>query len=182
MAYRSSVYKTIQRGSISIAAAATTNTATLGTAVDPNYTVVLWCGNTGDSGGVSLGTETPQLTLTNATTITAAIGVAAVTDAIVTPFQTREYWPNEMRQAIQRGTITMATGDTTKTATITAVGSKAYIEWSGFIETSTQAYSASTPNKIYIDVVLTNSTTITLARRTSGTYSFTFVYQVVDPK
>lgn len=174
---RNHVVKIIQRGTIALAAGVATNTATI-VAVNMNNAVVHSAGNTGDSGSASYGTDTIDLQLTNATTVTATNGQLVTTDTITVPYQVIEYFPGVLK-SLQRGTITLTSGQASNTATITQVDTtRAVIVWSGCRETSTNGYG--TPQKVWVDLVLTNSTTVTLARFASGTFTFTVPYQVAE--
>lgn len=77
---------------------------------------------------------------------------------------------------VQTGTITIASGNLTGTATITAVGSGAFLIWQGQNANDTTDNGDATAS-----ITLTNSTTITATRGSTGTAkSMTVNYVIVD--
>lgn len=163
----SSLIKSVQTGTITIAAAGTSNTTTI-TTVIPDNSVVIFGGCT------PTGNDIPnaafcRVDLTNATTVTASRAVASGNgnDVIYTVV---EYWPGVLR-SVQRSTIVVTT-----TATITAVNTaKAYVSSLGF--TTTQATSVDAEHFQLPRVVLTNSTTVT---GTAGAVNATIGFEVVE--
>ena len=76
-------------------------------------------------------------------------------------------------KSIQRGTITMTALETTDTATITAVGTRAYLGFGGYTSDSL------TPGAESCDQILTNTTTVTVNRAIANGDSVV-PYQVID--
>lgn len=79
--------------------------------------------------------------------------------------------------SVQQVSITIASGSTSNTATITAVGALAYIVGQG--ENPSQS-STSSYKSIFSSVTLTNSTTVTASRNSSNTDSVVIKCAVVD--
>ena len=84
-------------------------------------------------------------------------------------------------KSIQRGTISIGTGQSSNTATITAVDTNnAYVEFGGFGGDVGQLASSGL-NKGPVTLYLTNSTTVTAQRDTTGTTdAVTVPYQVIE--
>lgn len=148
-----SLIQSIQRGSITIPAAAASNTATI-TAVDTARTRIVFLGTVmgADAGGAD--NLACRVALTNATTVTASSNSSASVDRIVY-YEVIEYMPGVVR-SVQRGTLaTTASGS--GSATINAVNTaKTMIDNLGFTSTSaTETFSESG-----FRLSLTNSTTI----------------------
>lgn len=154
--YRPTVIKSIQRGTITIAAASLTNTATLSPTVDPANSLLHWLG---ESGTFSTSNRTDPgwagLTFTSGTTITATR--TDTNNPCTVSFEVIEYHPGILK-SVQRGNKTL-TGATT-TVTITSVTTtKAMLEYLGHTgDTALFTVIRHTAN-----MVLTNSTTITMA-------------------
>jgi len=165
-------------------AASTTNTIT---SVDTNYATVqfLGCTNTAsvaiNPGPVRYPTSyKAKMVVTTATTITTSVNA---TDTVYGAPVTNtcngvvvEYLPVLLKQAVQRGTISLAAA-ASNTATITAVGSKAFLVPCGYdinISISTG------PNTWDPKIELTNSNTVTFT--TGAATTGTGCFQVVDPK
>lgn len=77
--------------------------------------------------------------------------------------------------SVQRGTITIASGSTTGTATITAVTDTAWLRYCGATTTATTSRAQGTAS-----IVLTNSTTVTATRKTSSTNTVIVSFEVID--
>lgn len=161
--------KSIQRGTITIGNTATSNTATLATSVDPANSRIryLGCGTNDNT------SPEARVTLTNATTVTATrIGTSNNTTV---SYEVTEYQPGVIK-SVQRGVISMASGNSSGTATITAVDTtKAECECLG--DTTTDAGAPTNPaNNGY--VALTNATTVTATH--GNTYDWSVGWQVVE--
>lgn len=110
------VIKSIQRGTITLAAVAT-NTATI-TGVDlPNSTIRFLGCDINLDGAVSGNFTKVYIELTNATTVTATRANNSQTARV--NFEVIEYYPGVLK-SVQRGLLTL-TGAVTNTAAITAV-------------------------------------------------------------
>lgn len=172
-AYRASLVKSIQRGTITVSAA-TSNTATI-TSVSTANTRLKLLGNTADQNDQDMTRAFCRLALTNATTVTASKGSA--TGANIVSWEAVEYWPGVLK-SIQRGTIVFTNGGTnTPTATITAVTtSKAEID-----DLGVEQGNNGTNTNIFANLVLTNTTTVT-ATRNAPSSTPTRGFQVVEWK
>ncbi len=85
---------------------------------------------------------------------------------------------NYMAQAPQQVSITIASGSTSATATITAVGANAFIIWQG---QHTNVTASTTYNSLIGTLALTNSTTVTATRGASNSDALTIFGVVIDP-
>ena len=163
----------IQRGTITIASASTSNTATIA-AVDLSRTRVVLLGMTDEGSDTTVQKTSMRVALTNATTVTATVDAAGAGNRIVS-FEVVEYVAGSIR-SVQRGTINTGTS-ASGTATITVVNTaRTTLDYLGF----TSPYSgAAVPGHSQCRLVLTNATTVTatglgnLGERTIG-------YQVVE--
>lgn len=164
----SSLIKSIQTVGVSVGASAATATATI-TAVNPNHTILLresWYGNFGV--GNSPGASLSDLTLTNATTVTATVYTTGTgTDSFQRGYVV-EFMPGVLKSA-QYGNITIASSAASATATITAVNTaKALLLFCGHTSTASGAYSATDIKDLSAYMDLTNSTTVTALRPGTG--------------
>jgi hypothetical protein len=154
---RGTSIKLIQRGTIAIAAAGTTGTATI-TAVRPEHSVLKYLGYSNSGDAATILEDNCRLTFTNSTTITATHNTAG--NDIVASFEVVEYWPGVIR-SIQRGTITIVNAAATATATITAVVMlRSSLDDLGY--TFTTATTSGIDSRARF--VLTNETTLTATR------------------
>jgi hypothetical protein len=161
--------KSIQRGTITMAAASISQTATI-TAVAMENSVLLWGGTQSDSGGAA-DTNCVRLTFTNSTTITANCNANSLNDRLIA-YQVIEYHPGVIR-SIQRGTI--STSSPTDTATITAVDmNKSQVFGLGW----TTSTAGTAPATGMASWSLTNATTVTFASIAS--HSRVVGYQVTE--
>lgn len=166
-----SVVRSVQYGSITIAAGATTNTATIA-AVNTANSVCMFLGVTSSS--LSDGQTDPSIyftrvALTNATTVTATKATTDVTYGKIVNFCVIEFAPGVTRQ-IQSGVVSF-TG-TTGTATIVAVDvNKTWLVYGG----STTSYPAASMNTYGVRLSLTNATTVTGDTSSSQTYTAAFM-------
>ncbi len=168
--FSSAAIQSVQDGIVTITN--TTNTATI-TSVTLNNAALYF------GGSITTNTNTlyfsPDLVLTDATTVTANVEAGAFTTKAY--FTVVEFKTGILNSAVQRGTISFASGDTTKTATITGVTtSQTMLLNNGALLGSTTGNSDFWPR-----VTLTNGTTVTAARTTSGTTE-TVSFEVVEFK
>ena len=163
--------ESIQRGTITLAGVED-ETATI-TAVDPNRSVVMNLGN--DSVAANSG-QRPQraftnVTLTDATTVTAAR--EATSGTIILSYVVIQYETGTI--SVQRGEI-IVNGATSNTASINAVDmARSYIVPGGIRGNTTSALWDRT--QLYL--VLTNETTLTATKNTA-TAEAKAVYQIVS--
>jgi hypothetical protein len=155
--------RSIQRGTIAIAAGATSNTATI-SAVDEANTRLVFLGVNSTGEGVAR-EVCCRVALTNATTVTATVNTTGANNRTVS-YEVIEYFPGAIR-SVQRGSATGAT------ATISAVNTnKATLDFLG----STTNSGGADASESVASAVLTNATTVTVTA--SGT--FAVGYQVVE--
>ncbi|MGE3278034.1 MAG: hypothetical protein AB7O67_23225 [Vicinamibacterales bacterium] len=181
--YRPSVIKSIQRGTITLTAAQSSNTATLSTSVTTANALAVFGGFTADTavGFTNASTQKLfiQVVLTDSTTVTASRNAAATTDSVVVPYQVIEFYRFALRQDVQRGVITLS-GATSATATITSVTTaKALLVGAGWTKADATGENS---GRILPNLVLTNSTTVTVATTASATAALTIPWQVAEFK
>ncbi len=175
MAYRASVYKSIQRGTVTLNNALS-GTATLNPAVDMDYATVSLLGYGASSNDQNAEKFVPDIAITNSgTKVTVTLNTVLAVNNVV-PYEVREYWQNELLQPVQRGTIDTSASHT---ATITAVGAKAFTSRNGATNAiNSGSFGAFTP--FWPAVVLTNATTLT-ATVLNG-LDYVARYEVIDPR
>lgn len=168
-----SVIKSIQSGTVTIGASSASGTATI-TSVTTANAILLWNGETTSNASTSLYSGvSATIALTNATTVTATRG-NLIADTVTVSFTVIEFASGV--NSIQSGSITIAAGGTSNTATISAVGANAFVLWLG----ASNVGGGLLYSNIGTSVVLTNSTTVT-ANCQTGLASNTIVgYMVVD--
>jgi hypothetical protein len=161
--------KRIQQGTIAIAGATTTNTATI-SAVSLANTILLWAGtSTTDNTTITVDDGTfAHLTLTNATTVTATRGDAAFTTTI--GYIVLEFFPGVIK-SVQYGTM----AGNGATATITTVNTlKSYVSCLGEYGPTADAAGLAAG---FGTLTLTNATTVTSG---GGTASSVIRFIVVE--
>lgn len=187
------IISAMQSVSISFLDNVSSGTATI-TAVDTTRTIIIPCGSTTNTNSAPSNWNWSNLpfdqnvlwTLTNATTVTVSVpnppnqGFTYVCNAIVYSFP-----KGSLKQGIQRGSITIAQGSTSNTATVTAVGAKGFVIPSGGafnsslgLDTSFTAYDA------FVRLSMTSATVVTLQRANASNSTGTAIigaYQVIDP-
>ncbi len=115
--WRASVVKSLQQGTITIGSGSTSTTATITSVVTANA-VAYWLGQT-DADSSNAQQQLSTITLTNATTVTAARQASAVNLPVVA-YVVVEYYPTIL-VSNQDCSITIAAGTVTNTATISSV-------------------------------------------------------------
>lgn len=165
LSVRGTTIRSVQRGTIAIAPASASNTATI-TSVTVAHSRLRLLGY-GISAASTNDKLSARIVFTNATTITAVVNTA--TDVTVTvSFEVVEYWPGVVR-SIQRGTVA---GNTT--ATIGAVRTEtSEVDWLGG-----SGSDANTNITTVGRVTLTNATTVT--GTSAGGANDTIGFQVVE--
>jgi hypothetical protein len=148
----------------------TSNTATINS-VNTANAVLFWQGET--SAATSTQTDAlARVTLTNSTTVTANVDSSA--NSVTVKCTVVEFAPGSLVSAVQYGTITISSGNTSNTATISSVTtSQAVVLFLGITTDGT------TIPEGYSSVTLTNGTTVT-ANRNSNTNSSTIGYVVCE--
>jgi hypothetical protein len=172
--YRPSIVRSIQRGSISMAAAVASGTATITAVTSLNWSRLRHLGCYNNDTGASNTVSMTYLAFTNTTTITAT-RLAGTGTTMTCGFEVTEYYQDVLKQAIQRGTISIGAG-ASNTATITSVTTG---------KTELDFLFNSAPNDTnshgWFVCDLTNATTVTCTRGTGGT-STTVSWQAVEWK
>lgn len=170
---RASIIKQIQYGSISIGAAASSNTATI-TAVTTANCLIFWNGAYNGTASTNQN-MIADVVLTNTTTVTATR--SSTSDTCVARFVVVEFVPGVLT-SVQRGTITIASGSTSNTATITSVSENvAFFNCLGFRNNNS---SNERIDSAFATVDLTDATTVTAARTTNDTFDTIVGYQVAE--
>lgn len=168
--YRASIIKSIQRYQLVVTNSLSTTQAI--TAVNTSYTTVNYLGASTTSASSDVKNGLIKLVLTNSTTVTATMDTVNAT-AITVSMEIVEYYPNILKQAVQRGSITAANG--TATAAITAVVRAKAIVVSGGFTAPTDPAQANT-YQCYLSIPST--TTVGVTATVAG--GFSVAYQVVE--
>lgn len=164
-----SLIKSIQTAEITIAAAGTSNTATINAVTTANSTIFYGGFRTANNTLMDASKQLVLFTLTNSTTVTAATSAADAANARIARFTVVEWQPWAIK-SVQSGTITL-NGVTSNTATITAVNTaNAFVIYQG----SNFTTNNNELNAIFGRLTLTNSTTVT-ADKTDATTNSTIV-------
>lgn len=154
-----SLVKQIQRGTITIANGASTNTAALSPAVDVSTSRIRFLGCSTNDGTSSMG----RIALTNGTTVTATR--AGANNSTLVSYEVTEYWPGVLKQ-VQRGTIALPAATASATATITT--STALASEVDYLGSTVADAGAPTNQENNNRLTLTNATTVTAARSSSS--------------
>jgi len=170
---RSSLIKSVQRGTGSYA-----STVTIASVV-PENSLLFYSGNLFSANNDNKQYWFQRVSLTNATTLTFTLtGGAGTTTA---GWQVIEFPPGVLK-SVQRGTITLAAGAGSGTATITGVDtakSVVNILGSSNNDTVTGGYAGGQETTSY--AVLTNATTVTATRNAAaGAIAMVVSYEVVE--
>lgn len=174
--YKAAVLQSLQTVNFSVFTANTSDTFTI-SSVNTANTVLIWGGQ-----------RTPQpsensaylnVQLTNSTTLTftrgggTAGGIRAATISVV------EFASGVMK-SMQRGTISLGSGQTSNTATISSVGtSKSFVNYCDFNNNGASGGSEDF-SQIFPTLALTNSTTVTAARGATSTSTTVASYEVPE--
>lgn len=173
----SSLVVSIQPISITIANSATSGTATI-TSVNTSNAVLFYNGQSNNAATSSPDVGMARIDLTNATTVTATRQSQNGSDTITIKGTVVEF-SSAAIQSIQAGTITIGSGNTSNTATITSITTaNAFVIYLGVSGTST---TANTGPRYQTRLTITDATTVTASRNT-GTDAVTVGYMVVELK
>jgi len=153
----------VQRDTITIAAGATSNTATLAIPVDPNRSRLVFCGVSAPAADLAESAAC-RVTFTNSNTITGAVNTTGSGNRIIS-FEVLTY-PAGVIRSIQRDTS--ATG----TKAISAVGDRATIDYLGHTTTSASPGTG----EALASVRISSTIQVTIAGAGSNTVGF----QVTD--
>lgn len=187
--YAPTPIKSIQRGTISLTTADFSVNATI-TAVIANNAYVEFGGFSGDGGrdatsGLRMGTV--LLKLTNGTTVNALRNSTGVTDTVSVPWQVIEYRAGILKQAVQRGVVSInpgGTSATSATATITSVTTtKAILVYCGYNSNEAGGWNGAAQSRWWPWLELTNATTVTGNIKSNAVnQQIDLPYQVVESK
>lgn len=167
-----SVVKSVQQGSTTMAAAATSNTTTI-SSVDTANSVVFHLGHSTTLTTFSTTSIFGTVTLTDATTITVNRGASS--NALTVGWVVLEFNPGYIK-SLQTRTVTLTSNTTSSTDTITSVDTaNSFIVYQGVL----CAGSTIQTNWFYT-TVLTSSTQVTLTRSNTSTTSRTARFTVVE--
>lgn len=177
-ASRAGIIKSIQQVAVTINNASSSGTATI-SSVDTSKTLLIWDGRVSADSGVAnpqSDSYDARITLTNATTLTAN---RFSTSNNVTIYVTVVEFKTAAVTSVQYGTITVSSG-TSNTAAISSVTtSRALCVYLGHHRTTSLGGGNSIPQSEYA-VELTNSTTVTASKNTSGGDPFILSYCVIE--
>lgn len=169
--FRSAVVNSIQRGTIAIASASTSNTATLGTAVGGNAFVVL-TGTTSPDTALAYNKILGAITLTNSNTVTASSNGTA---NIVVGYVVIDLTSVAIASIEQRHHVNAATTATSYTDTITSIDpNRTLVFMGGFTTANGSRFNAGH------NIVLTNATTVTMTRIGVTSIASDLYYTVVQ--
>lgn len=181
------VIKSIQRGVITIAAGSASNTGAI-TAVDPNYAVVRFLGQSGVYTVNATSTDRAdwafcQIVLTTGILLTATRGNNGAADPLTVAYEVIEYTPAALRSPVQRGSITIASGSNTNTAAITAVDTaKSMLEYGSNLSSNSGVFAGAIHflSNNFARLFLTSGILITATRGNNSGFDLTVPYQVVE--
>ncbi len=160
----------VQRGTISIASASASNTATI-SSVTTSRAVVLRGGYTTNNGAITASVYT-NLELTNGTTVTAARD--STTGTVIAAYSVVEFASNLVK-SVQHRSVTMATSSSSPTDTISSVAfDNTWFIYNGGIS------GISAPNSALHGLFVNRTTTVTLIREGVSTTSRTVKYIVLE--
>lgn len=168
-----SIIKSVQQVAITIAAGATSGTATIASVVTGN-SCVEHNGSLNPLANAFSYSILSDVTLTNSTTVTATIGVSDAVNAQVVYATVTEYAAGVLKTN-QSGTINLATV-LSNTATIASVATaNAVVVYQGATTTTPTSIDA-----VEVSVVLTNATTVTAAGNGSNNCIVIARYTVLE--
>ncbi len=169
MSYRSSIIRSIERGTISLGSGETTKTATLSTPVDPAVSYVSHHGTTvtttsmASVGNGSVAIQLTDLSGGNWTKVTATrLGDGAVLDTAVVAYEVVQYVGGILKSAPQQVGITLSALTTATAALSPAVVTARTVLVPGGMYTNSTASNGG--GELWSTMVLTNTTTVTATR------------------
>lgn len=165
------IINSVQQVTITIAANATTGTATIAS-VDPNTAIEQYCGHTVANTSLNPATDLADVVMTNGTTLTATRNTLDASNAIVVNVSVTQLNPSVVT-SVQRGTITM-TAASSATASLTFTLTNAVVFFEGMITT----YTSNNPNHYLGSLALTASTVT--ASRGGTTNNMTMPYVLLE--
>lgn len=166
-----SLVSSVEYGTITVAAASTTNTATIGS-VDTSRSIVIWLGYTTTNGTAASSSSFTAVDLTDATTVTATRN--ASTGSVTASFVVVQFATGVI-QSVQKRSVTMTSNATTTADTISAVTTANTLLFYNGVHSSVQAF-----NSAYYRLELTSTTNVNLTRTATSTTSKTVKYTVCE--
>lgn len=171
-------YITAVNYGVPIIAAGATSGVLAFSAVTTSRAMVLYNGISTTNTGSTLRETLTRLELTSSTLLTAYRGTSSASHAVNASAMVID-WGSIAVESVQHGTITIGSGSTSGTGTITGVDlTRSAVIYLGVTTTSTTATLAT----LLPRVTLTNTTTVTATRNTSSTAVLTVGYCVVQFK
>lgn len=162
--FASGVTDSVQEFSISITSdVATTNTATI-TSVNTSQSVIFPAGQRPNGTDPALHTQSCYVELTNGTTVTATRNTAATPNPTIVGTIVEFAAANV--NSVQRSTVTMASGDTTKDVTVTSVDTSLSIVTA--LSCTSTSTSAIAPEQQHFTAEILNATTLRFTKDTTG--------------
>lgn len=155
-----SIIKSIQRGTITIASGANSNTATISSVDTTKAAVTLLGFSSANDTAFDASQTLPAVVLTNATTVTASTGTSDGSNARIVSYEVVEFQSWAVT-SIQTGTVTISNSTTvpsTNTATISSVDTA---RSALFFGGCTFDDNSAVISNIYQNLTLTNATTVT---------------------
>lgn len=175
VAVTSGIISSVQQVTVTIAANASSATATI-TSVDTTRSVVFWGGLRGVDTAMQFNEDLARVDLTNATTVTAQTNSANTTSSRTVRCTVVEFTAAAISR-VQQGTVSIANNATSGTATITSVTtSRAAVLFLGQTVTQTGLDIGFSCARL----TLTNATTVTATRGVSNATSMVVGYVVVE--
>lgn len=174
--FASGVVSSVEKVSITIAAGATSNTATI-TSVDTARSVLFFGGNTlPDAQNAEI--SCTRVALTNSTTVTANRNTLHATTTCTIKCTVVQFAAGRIA-SIQRGTSTISASSGSTDTTINKVTtSRAWANYLGFTTTSTSIFDE---NDVFPTLSLLSSTSLRIQRgNTSGSPTITVSYEIVE--
>jgi len=170
--YNATIVSSVQQGTVAISTG-TSATDTI-TSVDTTRSIALYNGTEFDTGSAS-GDGLAEISLTNATTVTASRGVSSSNTATAA-YVVIEFAAGIV-DSVQEVSITIAGSSASNTATITSVDTAISCIFPGGNATNDTSIIAS---ESISDITITNATTITSTRGTSPATTVTIAGTIVE--
>lgn len=161
----------VQQVSITLSAA-TSNTATI-SAVGANAFIIFQKFTSANTSTTNPAINMAAIQLTNSTTVTASLNTAGT---VTVNCQVIDATSN-LVTSVQKGVITIASGSTSNTGTITAItNANAAYHITGFVTNTTSTFDYST-----LDAAVTVAgTTVTVTRATAGAFAVAVAYEIIE--
>lgn len=171
-----SLLTSVQEFTITIAGGSTSNTATI-SSVSTSTAMIVWAGSTAPSTTTAdPSTCWGRLTLTDSTTVTFVRNTSHATETLVVSGYVVE-WTSAACSNVQYGTVSIAAGSTSNTATITSVTTtNSLVQFLGVTSSGTSVDLGRT----YARHSITSATQVTATRTTSTTANIVTSFVVMS--